>query len=70
MKGHWSRSCCTPKNLVKLYQASIKNKGENVETNLVFEDHADNLLKITYLDAADFYDSPDDTNTPNDNHNA
>ena len=29
-KGHWSRTCHTPKHLVELYQASIKNK----ETNL------------------------------------
>jgi len=26
MKGHWSRTCRTPKHLVDLYQASIKEK--------------------------------------------
>lgn len=69
MKGHWSRTCRTPKHLVDLYQASLKDKGKNVETNLVFEDkeHADNLLKMTYLDTADFYENYDDTTTPNDN---
>ena len=37
-KGHWSRVCRTPKHLVDLYQQSIKKKGKNVETNLVYDD--------------------------------
>ncbi|XP_074378311.1 uncharacterized protein LOC141719842 [Apium graveolens] len=28
MKGHWSRSCRTPKNLADLYKASQKEKGK------------------------------------------
>ena len=35
MKGHWSRTCRTPKHLVDLYQASIKGKGKEVETNFL-----------------------------------
>ena len=66
VKGHWSRTCRTPKHLVELYQASLKDKGKNVETNLVCgeNEHADDLLKMTYLDAADFYENP---TTLNDN---
>ncbi|XP_074352797.1 uncharacterized protein LOC141691949 [Apium graveolens] len=72
MKGHWSRTCRTPKHLADLYQASLKDKGKNVETNLVFEDkdHADNLLTMTYLDTADFYETPDGTTTLDDKQNA
>ena len=33
MKGHWSRNCRTPKNLVNLYQASIREKGKEIEMN-------------------------------------
>ena len=33
MKGHWSRTCHTPKHFVDLYQASIKAKGKEVEMN-------------------------------------
>uniref|UniRef100_A0A5B6YVL2 CCHC-type domain-containing protein n=1 Tax=Davidia involucrata TaxID=16924 RepID=A0A5B6YVL2_DAVIN len=28
VKGHWLRTCRTPKHLVELYQASIKTKGK------------------------------------------
>ena len=35
MKGHWSRTCHTTKHLVDLYQASIKGKGNQVETNFI-----------------------------------
>ena len=48
IKGHWSRTCCTPKHLVDLYQASLKEKGKGVE---------ENLAKLSdpegYLDASD-----------------
>ncbi|XP_074304379.1 uncharacterized protein LOC141639092 [Silene latifolia] len=37
-KGHWTRLCRTPNHLVDLYQLSLKQKGKNVETNLLFED--------------------------------
>ncbi|XP_074367589.1 uncharacterized protein LOC141708019 [Apium graveolens] len=72
MKGHWSRTCRTPKHLADLYQASLKDKGKNVEANLDFEDneHADNLLTMTYLDTADFYETPDGITTLDDKQNA
>ena len=35
MKGHWSRTCRTPKHLVDLYQASLNDKGKSIETNFV-----------------------------------
>ncbi|XP_074342663.1 uncharacterized protein LOC141680297 [Apium graveolens] len=68
MKGHWSRTCRTPKHLADLYQASLKYKGKNVEANLVFKDneHVDNLLTMTYLDTTDFYETLDDITTLDD----
>jgi hypothetical protein len=33
MKGHWSRTCRTAKHLVDLYQASMKEKGKEIEIN-------------------------------------
>lgn len=53
MTGHWSRTCRTPKHLVELYQASLKEKGTNIETNCVFQD--DDPMDITHLDVADFF---------------
>ncbi|XP_068331573.1 uncharacterized protein [Pyrus communis] len=59
---HWARTCRTPKHIVDLYQASIKEKG--VETN--FLDQAKPMdipdlvcdlsgqLNTTYLDVSDF----------------
>lgn len=57
-KGHWSRTCRTPRHLVDLYQGSLKNngKGANVEINHV--DQANNFeygdMNVTHLDVADF----------------
>ncbi|CAN6689031.1 unnamed protein product [Malus baccata var. baccata] len=60
--GHWMRTCCIPKHLVDLYQASLKEKG--VETN--FLDQAKPMdipnpvcdlsghLNTTHLDVSDF----------------
>ena len=64
MEGHWSRTCLTPKHLVDLYQASIKEKGKGNETNFV--DHNDledpmnsldlsNGVDMTHLDVSDFF---------------
>ena len=50
MKGHWSCTCCTPKHLANLYQASIKEKGKEIEMN-----YTDiNGLDLTYYDT-DFF---------------
>ena len=35
MKGHRSHTCSTTKHLVDLYQASIKGKGNQIETNFI-----------------------------------
>ena len=54
MKGHWSRNCRTPKHLVDLYQASIKEKGKGIETNFV--DHNDLEDPMNYLDLSNGVD--------------
>jgi hypothetical protein len=43
MKGHLSRTCRTPKDLIDLYQASIKEKEKMIEMN--FANHS-NLVVI------------------------
>ena len=53
MKGHWSRTCRTPKHLVDLYQASIKAKGKEIEINFTDGDGLD----LTYYDI-DFFGGP------------
>ena len=59
MKGHWRRTCRTPKHFVDLYQASIKEKENSIETNFVgdletkFVEHGKN--DFTHLDVADFF---------------
>ncbi|KAL0003014.1 hypothetical protein SO802_016795 [Lithocarpus litseifolius] len=68
MEGHWSRISRTPKHLVDLYQASIKEKGKGIETNFV--DHNDpvdpmnsldllNGVDMTHLDVSDFFEDVD-----------
>ena len=47
MEGHWSRICHTPKHLVDLYQASIKEKEKGVEMN--FAKHNDPKDPMNYL---------------------
>ena len=54
MEGHWSRTCRTPKHLVDLYQASIKEKGKGIETNFV--DHNDLEDPMNYLDLSNGVD--------------
>ncbi|XP_056683003.1 uncharacterized protein [Spinacia oleracea] len=63
-KGYWSRVCRTPKHLVDLYQQSLKKKGKNVETNLVFEDGEGDFESgdTTHLEVADFFTSPEGNN--------
>jgi hypothetical protein len=53
-KGHWSRTCRTPKHLVDLYQASLKGKG--VETNFTEQNDP---MDLTHLEVGDFFE---DTN--------
>ena len=53
MEGHWSRTCCTTKHLVDLYQASLKENGKKIEMN--FTDS--NGMDLSYFDN-DFLISP------------
>ena len=68
MEGHWSRTCRTPKHLVDLYQASIKEKEKGIETN--FANHNDpedsmnylhfpNGVDMTHFDVSDFFKDVD-----------
>jgi hypothetical protein len=41
MKGHWSHTCRTPKHLIDLYQASIKEKEKYIEMN--FANHSNSV---------------------------
>ena len=54
MEGHWSYTCSTPKHLVDLYQAFIKEKGKGIGTN--FANHND---PMDYVDFSQWrgYDS-------------
>jgi len=65
MEGHWSRTCRTPKHLVDLYQASIKEKEKGIEMN--FANHSNpadspfflDTLKgegSTHLDVSEFFE--------------
>ncbi|XP_021725063.1 uncharacterized protein LOC110692365 [Chenopodium quinoa] len=51
MTRHWGRSCRTTKNLVDLYQASVKGKEKNVEANYVNEENA----PCPTLDVSNFF---------------
>ena len=58
MKGHWVRTCRTPKHLADLYQASLKEKEKGVETNFV--NHNDQI-DTTLLDISDFLENPEES---------
>ncbi|XP_058784027.1 uncharacterized protein LOC131658788 [Vicia villosa] len=60
-KGHWSRTCRTPKHLVDLYQKSQKNKKEKIETHFANEDDDPDYgnMDVTHLDIGDFFADPD-----------
>nr|GMC86215.1 uncharacterized protein LOC109192458 [Ipomoea batatas] len=51
MTGHWEHTCRTARHLVDLYQASLKEKGKNIESNNVL---VNDDFNITYLDVEDF----------------
>nr|GMD01506.1 Retrovirus-related Pol polyprotein from transposon TNT 1-94 [Ipomoea batatas] len=51
MTGHWEHTCRTARHLVDLYQASLKEKGKNIESNNVL---VNDDFDITYLDVEDF----------------
>ncbi|XP_058726855.1 uncharacterized protein LOC131598254 [Vicia villosa] len=60
-KGHWSRTCRTRKHLVDLYQKSLKNKKERIETHFANEDDDSDYgnMDVTHLDIDDFFADPD-----------
>ena len=55
MTGHWSHTCRTAKHLVDLYQASIKDKGKNIEANFL-DDDGDGGVDLTHFDVFDFFE--------------
>ncbi|XP_059654531.1 uncharacterized protein LOC132301281 [Cornus florida] len=54
MKGHWSRTCRTPKYLVDLYRASMNDKGKGKEIEMNFMND-DLTIDITHFDVSDFF---------------
>jgi hypothetical protein len=58
MTNHWSHTCRILKYLVKLYQASIKKKGKEVEINFI-ENESSGILMDTHLDVSDFFENVD-----------
>jgi hypothetical protein len=54
MKIYWSQICNTPKYLVELYQASIKNKEKEVEINFIENDSRD-LFMHALLNISEFF---------------
>ncbi|GAV81402.1 hypothetical protein CFOL_v3_24857, partial [Cephalotus follicularis] len=64
---HWYRVCRTAKHWVNLYQASLNEKGKQIETNFI--DHCNLLettqsdfvsMSTTHLDIADFLTDPNE----------
>ena len=60
MNGHWTRTFCKFKHLVDLYQASLKEKGKNVEVSFACQDDVYDPFNITHLDVSDFFESPEE----------
>ena len=58
--NHWSNECSTPKHLVELYQASIKENGKKPETNLIEDPYP---MDYTHLNVTDFFNDPKDNPT-------
>ena len=56
MSGHFLRQCDTPRHRVDMFQASLKSKGKNIETNYVDDSYP---VDVTHLDASDFFKDKD-----------
>ncbi|GJU64767.1 hypothetical protein Tco_1246602 [Tanacetum coccineum] len=72
MKNHWSKQCRTPKHFVDLYQASIKKKGKDIETNFIDTLDNNEPNPDVRFDSSDFLDDIEDvvasfSNNENDN---
>ena len=51
MKRNWARTCRTPKHLVDLNQASIKDKGKEIEMNFTNRNGLDlTSMIVIYLE--------------------
>ncbi|XP_058776519.1 uncharacterized protein LOC131650824 [Vicia villosa] len=61
-KGHWGRTCRTPKHLVDLYQKSLKSTKTRIETNFSNEDGYPDYgnIDVTHLDIGDFFADPNE----------
>ena len=57
MDGHWLCTCCTPRHLVDLYQASQKKDDKENEANFISNDVAENY--ITHYEVSDFFENPE-----------
>ncbi|CAI8592009.1 unnamed protein product [Vicia faba] len=56
-KGHWGRTCRTPKHLGDLYQKSLKSKNIRIEIHFSNKDgdpDYDNM-DVTHLEIGDFF---------------
>ncbi|GJZ72873.1 hypothetical protein Tco_0637019 [Tanacetum coccineum] len=72
MKNHWSKQCRTPIHFVDLYQASIKKKGKDIETNFIDTLDNNEPNPDVRFDSSDFLDDIEDvvasfSNNENDN---
>ena len=65
MNGHQTHTCRTTKLLVDRYQATLKEKGKNVEVNFAYQDDVFDPSNMTHLDVADFFESPEEKNDVN-----
>ncbi|XP_019226486.1 PREDICTED: uncharacterized protein LOC109207943 [Nicotiana attenuata] len=54
-KGHWSRTCRTPKHLVELYQVSLKKTEKNAKANFISKYNLD----FMHLGVADYFALPE-----------
>ena len=63
MKAHWSHTCRTAKHLVDLYQASMKGKDKQIETNFIdgkdtMDPDDDGAITLKLFDVYDFFEDP------------
>ncbi|XP_023635716.1 uncharacterized protein LOC111829907 [Capsella rubella] len=68
MKGHWVRTCRTPKYLADMYQESQKAKDKDVETNFISKEVGpsfDSQSDYAHLDVADFLVEPKESTETN-----
>nr|GFB01258.1 hypothetical protein [Tanacetum cinerariifolium]GFB01259.1 hypothetical protein [Tanacetum cinerariifolium] len=72
MKTHWAKQFRTSRHFVDLYQASLKKKGKDIETNFIDNFNDDGPIPNVRFDSLDFFDDVEDvvasfSNDGNDN---